>query len=314
MPRKGKSPSPRKKSPSKKSSRGPLGEYLHRLRSDRGLSLRETVERVGTDKLSRSYLSQVETGRIKRPNPEILSDLVTAYQADYAELLRRAGYSGIEVERGGRRSRARSGFEWLPPETSRLDPKEQEAVAQYIEFLLWRRQSPEPDEEWDPEGPWISWEEVREWTHELRAILLRNEFDPDLVIGLGRGGAILGGMVAGALGLKPVGTLDMVHQPGAPKEDREIQGRLNLKDVKKAVLVQGEVRTGRSMEEAIEKIEEEAVEAKTKVKLRKVALVVYPEVPIDERPDWYKKLSRMDPPWRRVQGYERTLRKKDDDA
>jgi hypoxanthine phosphoribosyltransferase len=294
-------------------SRGEVGEYLHRLRRERGLSLRETAERASGGSLSRSYLSQVETGKIRRPSPEILSALVTAYQADYGELLRRAGYSGFETKRGGRRGsgRAAADLEWLPPDTARLDPEERGSVAQYIEYLLWRRQFSEPPEGkgGGRDGTWIPWDEVREWTHELRATLLRNEFDPDLVIGLGRGGAILGGMVAGALGLKPVGVLDMVHDADAPEEERKIEGALNLKGVKKALLVQGEVRSGLSMAKAKEKLLKEA----PKLKLRTIALVVYPDVEIDQRPDWYKKMSRLDPPWRQVQGYERTLRQADDD-
>lgn len=281
----------------KKAERGELGEYLREQRQILGLTLRETALRTGEEGLSRSYLSQVETGKIRRPSPETLSLLVTAYQADYGELLRKAGYGGVSPEQGP---------SWLPADTSQLDPEEQRTAAQYIEYLLWRRSPPEYPEEEDPQGRWISWGEVQEWALELKAKLDRRGFDPDLVIGLGRGGAILGGMVAGALGLKRVGVLDMVHSPGAPEDERRIEGSLDLTDVHRALLVQGEVRSGKSLEKARERLREE----KRELELWTIALVVYPGVQLDQRPDEYKRLAKLDPPWRRVPGYVRDLRKK----
>jgi hypoxanthine phosphoribosyltransferase len=276
-------------------SRGELGEYLREQRRALGLTLRETAMRTGEEGLSRSYLSQVETGKIRRPSPETLSLLVTAYQADYDVLLRKAGYGGASADQAPG---------WLPADTARLNPDEQRTVAQYIEYLLWR-QSPHPEEE-DPEGRWISWGEVQEWAHELKAKLERHGFDPDLVIGLGRGGAILGGMVAGALGLKPVGVLDMVHSSHDSDDgERKVEGKLDLEDVHRVLLVQGEVRSGNSLEEARKRLRE----MKPTLKWWTIALVVYPEVPLEDRPDEYKRLTKLDPPWRRIPGYVRDLRK-----
>jgi hypoxanthine phosphoribosyltransferase len=281
-------------------TRGELGEYLREQRRNLGLTLRETALRTGEKGLSRSYLSQVETGKIRRPSPETLSLLVTAYQVDYDELLRKAGYGGVSSDQAPG---------WMPADTTRLNPDDQQTVAQYIEYLLWR-QSPHPVEE-DPQGRWISWGEVQEWAHELKAKLDRRGFDPDLVIGLGRGGAILGGMVAGALGLKPVGVLDMRHSPNAPVGQRSIEGRLDLRGIRRALLVQGEVRSGKSLEKAVEELRKKKSEKE--LELWTIALVVYPEVPLEQRPDEYKRLARLDPPWRRIPGYVRALRKKHDE-
>jgi hypoxanthine phosphoribosyltransferase len=287
----------------KTSTRGELGEYLRQRRLALDISLREAAERTGAHGLSRSYLGQLETGRIQRPNPETLSHLVSAYQADYSKLLRAAGYAFAEPE-----PEPRQELEWLPPDTARLNSRDRAAASQFIEYLLWRRRPPESEGD-VPRGRWITWGEVQEWAHELRAKLDRHGFDPDLVIGLGRGGAILGGMIAGALGLKPVQVLDMVHDPVAPKGEREIKGHLDLSGVKKALLVQGEVRSGGSLVEARKQL---AGKPKSP-ELRTIALVVYPSVPLDQRPDEYKKLGELDPPWRRVPGYFRGLRREEDD-
>jgi hypoxanthine phosphoribosyltransferase len=295
-----------------------LGDYLRALRRARGLSLSQVAASTGEEGLKRSYLSQIETGRIKRPRPDTLALLVTAYQADYTELLRRAGYGGFEAGVGRGRGLDGSGeLDWLPHGVRQLDPDDRRTVSEYIEYLLWRRGAREPDDE-DGHGRWISWREVQEWARETRAALARARFDPDMVIGLGRGGAILGGMIAGALGLKPVTVLDMVHRPDEEEgeEERHIEGALELTGYEgtfKALLVQGEVRSGRSLLAAQEFVEGKVREKrKLSLELRTIALVVYPEVPVEERPDHYLKLAKLDPPWRGIPGYQRSLR--DDDG
>jgi hypoxanthine phosphoribosyltransferase/transcriptional regulator with XRE-family HTH domain len=296
--------------------RGELGSYLHSLRRERGLSLREASARTGDSGLSRSYLSQVETGKILRPRHDALAALATAYQADYWELLRRSGYSVPPPQPGGARGSMGTAAElpeWLPRSALRLSRDDQNDLSRYVEYLRWREErssSRSPDR--PPGGlSWIPWEDVHEWTHELSAELRQARFDPDLVIGLGRGGAILGGLIAGALGLKPVTVLDMKHKPGERPDERFIEGQLDLRKKKSALLVQGEVRTGKSLAEARKLILEEA---KTPdFNLMTIALVAYPEVPPELQPNRCQIVARHDPPWRRLPGYARTLRDSDDD-
>lgn len=70
-----------------------LGRYLAAIRNDRGLSLRQVKEM--TNKLvSDAYLSQIETGKVHHPSPNILHALADVYKASYEQLMKLAGYIG----------------------------------------------------------------------------------------------------------------------------------------------------------------------------------------------------------------------------
>ena len=71
-----------------------LGPYLRSLREAAGLSQRQVHEqskRAGCS-VTGGYVSQLEGGKVKAPNPNILRMLADCYAADYLELMRRAGY------------------------------------------------------------------------------------------------------------------------------------------------------------------------------------------------------------------------------
>ena len=66
-----------------------LGEYLQKIRSDRGMTIREAAEKGG---ISGAEISRLENGKRLRPSPDVLKALAKAYESDYAALLRTAGY------------------------------------------------------------------------------------------------------------------------------------------------------------------------------------------------------------------------------
>lgn len=68
-----------------------LGQYLASIREDRDLSQRD-VEKATGKVVSNAYLSQIENGLIKKPNPNILHALAELYAVSYEELMERAGY------------------------------------------------------------------------------------------------------------------------------------------------------------------------------------------------------------------------------
>ena len=72
------------------SNRGELGQYLWDLRHAAGIkSIREAEEVSG---VSNAYISQIETGKIKKPSPDILIKLSEAYKAPYETLMEMAGH------------------------------------------------------------------------------------------------------------------------------------------------------------------------------------------------------------------------------
>ena len=74
-----------------KPAEGNLGPYLRKARDDCGYSLRR-VEAETDCQVSNAYLSQLESGKIAKPSPNILYALSKALNVEYDELMLRAGY------------------------------------------------------------------------------------------------------------------------------------------------------------------------------------------------------------------------------
>ncbi len=113
------------------SDRGELGQYLWDLRQAAGIkSIREAEE---ISDVSNAYISQIETGRIKKPSPDILSKLADAYKAPYDTLMEMAGHIKRSSQTGGRRGR-------LPTfAKQKLTDDEEKALLEYLAFLRLRR-------------------------------------------------------------------------------------------------------------------------------------------------------------------------------
>jgi transcriptional regulator with XRE-family HTH domain len=81
-----------------------LGHFLASVRDGRGLSQRD-VERATDKVVSNAYLSQIENGLIKKPNPNILHALAELYAVSYEDLMERAGYIVPTRSRNGAEER-----------------------------------------------------------------------------------------------------------------------------------------------------------------------------------------------------------------
>lgn len=68
-----------------------IGAVLRRAREHHQLSLREVERRTGR---SSAYLSQVERGLIRQPDPVVLLELAEMYRLDFLTLARWAGWAG----------------------------------------------------------------------------------------------------------------------------------------------------------------------------------------------------------------------------
>ena len=66
-----------------------LGDVLRRARLHHGLTLRQVEKQIG---IPNSYLSQVERGVIRQPNPSVLMGLAELYELNYALIAEWAGY------------------------------------------------------------------------------------------------------------------------------------------------------------------------------------------------------------------------------
>lgn len=107
-----------------------LGEYLASIRSDRRLSLR-AVEQKTHKQVSNAYLSQIETGKIQQPSPNILIALSDLYEISFESLMEKAGYI---TSASARQQEARHGRAATFAEHN-LTPTEERELMQYLEFI-----------------------------------------------------------------------------------------------------------------------------------------------------------------------------------
>jgi transcriptional regulator with XRE-family HTH domain len=114
-----------------------LGEYLRSLRTFCGLTLREVQERTH-DAVKNGYLSQIETGHIARPAPEVLWHLSEVYSVSYNDLLVRAGHRAPDPTAAEPDTLAGMPLSTLQA----LDEDDKLRVREYIELLANARRRP----------------------------------------------------------------------------------------------------------------------------------------------------------------------------
>ena len=124
------------------SDRGPLGQYLWDLRQAAKMSLREVEEAA---EVSNAYVSQLETGKITKPSPDILHRLAEAYAArlprkspvssSFERMMELAGHIMPEKKQGGRAGR-------LPTfAVEELTDEEEDELLRYLAFIRMRKGS-----------------------------------------------------------------------------------------------------------------------------------------------------------------------------
>jgi transcriptional regulator with XRE-family HTH domain len=84
-------PSPSGAIPNEEPDELAVGRVLRLARARRGWSIREVSRRTGRPN---TYLSQIERGVIRRPDPTALWDLATLYDLDFELLAEWSGHAG----------------------------------------------------------------------------------------------------------------------------------------------------------------------------------------------------------------------------
>jgi len=106
-----------------------LGDFLKASRNSKRLSLREVEREIG---ISNAYLSQLESGKIRKPSPNVLYKLASLYKVSYRELMQLVGYP---VPRYTEPSTAR-----LAARIGPVTEEEEQELIDYLAFLRSRRQ------------------------------------------------------------------------------------------------------------------------------------------------------------------------------
>ena len=147
-----------------------------------------------------------------------------------------------------------------------------------------------------------SWCSVEKGVLTIRRKIKESGWDPDIVIGLGVGEAVVGAMLAGSLGRKKFITIDRRYkwERGVRKTFVDTPTDLKLNPPpQKVILVTGEIYTGETIKLAID-----YVNSKISSELKTAAMYVSENS--DYYPDFYAYLidKRVNPPWR-LKGYPR---------
>lgn len=114
-----------------------VGRVLRRAREYKNLSLRDIERRIGR---SNAYLSQVERGLIRQPDPVVLLELAELYGLDFMTLATWAGWTAPEGESEGQAHRPDSGS-LLVRRVLDLDETQRAQVLSYIEAMLRERRT-----------------------------------------------------------------------------------------------------------------------------------------------------------------------------
>jgi len=105
-----------------------LGARLSAARNARGWTLREVERRTG---IHNAHLSQVETGAITRPDPNILWELARVYEDDFDQLMRLAGHVEGHTDPDVDDLHLAAAFRALKA----LTPEERRAAVEYLQSL-----------------------------------------------------------------------------------------------------------------------------------------------------------------------------------
>lgn len=116
-----------------------LQETLKEAREHKKWGLREAARQTG---IHNAHLSQIESGGIARPDPNILFTLATAYGLNYDTLLRLAGH--IQPAKVGEHRSPYGAVAWKV--LSEMDEDEQREVVEFMSKIKRRGQDDAVDE------------------------------------------------------------------------------------------------------------------------------------------------------------------------
>ena len=121
---------------SDRQDRPQVGSVLRRARMHHQLSLRDVERRIGK---SNAYLSQVERGKIKQPDPIVLLDLAELYGLNFEMLA--AWSHGVSDGRDIIAAHPRNATAALIRQIMELNANEHAAALHYIESIIRQRRT-----------------------------------------------------------------------------------------------------------------------------------------------------------------------------
>ena len=148
----------------------------------------------------------------------------------------------------------------------------------------------------------VSWKKVEKGIKQLKEDLIKANYYPTLIVGIGRGGAITGALLSGTLGNIPILVIDRVYD-WTNKERKEgfCENIKVSKNIDRVLLVAGELHSGNTAKKYTEYFEEMGAK---EIRMLTFMTEFYPTF----KPDFFyiestKKYIRF--PWMITKDYKR---------
>jgi hypoxanthine phosphoribosyltransferase len=147
----------------------------------------------------------------------------------------------------------------------------------------------------------FGWRDVDKLVLRLLKTLEHDEFDPDLVLGVGRGGAIVAGMLAGNLGQLPLVCIDTESKRDRGRKQCVIRfpSAVPVLRDKRVLIVVGELYSGEDMRTAMDFVVRRKPES-----FKTLSLLSHPASVV--RPDFVGLETKvpLSAPWRLTENYK----------
>lgn len=147
----------------------------------------------------------------------------------------------------------------------------------------------------------FGWKQVTKLVREMLTDMRTRGYTPDLVLGVGRGGSILAGMLAGNMGHLPLAVLDTVleHPQGVSRVEFRFPDCCPPLRDKNVLIVVGELYSGEDLRHAIE-----FVRRRHPREIKTASLLTHPAASV--RPDFigFQSAKPLSAPWRMTDAYK----------
>lgn len=147
----------------------------------------------------------------------------------------------------------------------------------------------------------FGWKQVTKLVRDMLTDMRTRGYTPDLVLGVGRGGSILAGMLAGNMGHLPLAVLDTVleHPHGVSHVEFRFPDCCPALRDKNVLIVVGELYSGEDLRHAIE-----FVQRRHPREIKTASLLTHPAASV--RPDFigFQSAKPLSAPWRMTDAYK----------
>jgi len=148
----------------------------------------------------------------------------------------------------------------------------------------------------------ISWKRVEKGILRLKEDLITDKYYPTIIIGIGRGGAVIGALLSGTLGNVPIIVLDRIYKWENHVRNEGLFEDIKLtKNIDKVLIVAGELHSGNTAKKYTEYFEQMGAK---EIKMLTFMKEPYPTF----KPDFYyiqSDKSKLRFPWMITKDYRR---------